>query len=113
MEEFFTLAIEVLKVHILPLFDFLYIGIVLSGATLLLKLFPYLGKTKRSKFISVFLFASAISLLHAYWHKDIEGFEYMLARSFFNYSLAILIYHAVIKTIAKAWDSFLKKTFGG
>jgi hypothetical protein len=106
------LIIEVFKVNILPLFDFLYIGIVISGSTLMFNLFPGIGKTKRQKLISVFVFATIISLIHAYWHKDIEGFEYMLVRNFFNYSLAILIYHSAIKTIAKAWEKFLTKYLG-
>lgn len=106
------LVIEVIRENIIPLFDFLYIGSVISGSTLMFNLFPGIGKTKRQKFVSVFIFATILSLIHAYWHKDAEGFEYMLVRNFFNYSIAILIYHSVIKTIAKAWEKFFLKHLG-
>lgn len=112
MSEFITLGIEFLKTSILPLFDFMYIGIVISGSTLLFQLVPILEKTKRRKFMSVFFFASVISLAYAYLHKDLEGFSYVIGRNFFNYSLAILIYHSVIKTISKAWENFWNKYLG-
>jgi len=109
MEELKTLGIEILRDIVLPLFDLLYIGIVISGSTLMFRLFPVLGKTKLGKFRAVFVFATIISIGYTTLHVNLADPGYMLGKNLFNYFVAILIYHAVIKTIVKLWGLFQKK----
>lgn len=112
MEESFALGLDFLKNDVKPLFDLLYIGIVVSGSTLMFKLFPKLGKTKMGKFRSVFVFATIISIMDIALLVHRDGFidpEIRLGKNLFNYFNAVLFYHAIVKTTVKLWSWFQTK----
>lgn len=100
---------------ILPIFDFLYIGIVITGSSVLFKLFPKWKTLNKNKFRSVFIFATLVSILYV-WVDFSMGYledpKTKLVLNIFNWFFAVLIYHVFIKTSAKAFEFGWNKFFG-
>lgn len=111
--------ISIGKENILPIFDFLYIGIILTGSTVMFKLFPKWKPLNSNKFRSVFIFAMIVSFFYVgidVMLGLIEDPKPKLILNVFNWFFAVIIYHVFVKTIVRIYvflsDKFLGTTNG-